>query len=158
MSFATALILSSAPQHEMILWIPVDYNLDLPQSAKAEMSYLLDEYSNLFVQLNGTEIELYMSKVRKHISDQESSLWLQLSEPPELSRALRELSYEHRGLEKGLDSLAEALDRARLGTLTSREREKIDLDFYHLLEHHLEREAQALYPAASLLLGGYKNF
>ena len=160
LDFAHPLVLSSAPQFELILWVPSDSNTQLPEAIQAEQDYLLKAYAPLFETSQESRFEDYKSRLLAHIQTQESQLWHELQgeattpgcAPPELGRALRELSYEHRGLEKGLTSLEQALKKAQRGQLLAKEREKLDLDFYHLLEHHLEREAQALYPAAQLLI------
>jgi hypothetical protein len=39
------------------------------------------------------------------------------------------------------------LEQQRAEVLENRARERFDLDFYHLLEHNLERKLEAVYPA-----------
>lgn len=66
-------------------------------------------------------------------------------------RAPRELGYEIAGIRKGLLRLDEILQGVREGTLTKRERDRYDIDFFHLVEHHVERLERSLLPVLDLL-------
>lgn len=66
-------------------------------------------------------------------------------------RAPRELGYEIAGIRKGLLSLEEVLQGVREGTLSKRERDRYDIDFFHLVEHHVERLERSLLPVLDLL-------
>lgn len=66
-------------------------------------------------------------------------------------RAPRELGYEIAGIRKGLLRLDEILQGVRDGTLSKRERDRYDIDFFHLVEHHVERLERSLLPVLDLL-------
>ena len=146
-----ALLLSSAPQFELILWLAPGVDAPVPDKLQEETDYLLKTYHALFEgDPNVTDCpnwRHYRDTLREHIKRQETVSYPELLRRLPLQRAVREVGYEHRGLEKGLDALPTFLERSRKGELAGREREKLDLDFYHLLEHHLERETDAIYPA-----------
>lgn len=149
LDFARPLILSSAPQFELILWTPLDLALELSEEVATEQDYLLGRYKPLF---DGREaVADYVARLTTHIEHQESVLFPQLTQLAPIERALRELSYEHRGLEKGALRIPELVAQAQAGTLTAKSREQFDLDFFHLLEHHVERERDALFPAQKFL-------
>lgn len=154
LGFARALILSSAPQFEIILWVPNECELPLPKEVAQEQEFLLDSYGRLLDQQSPQSSELlerYSHTLRTHIHEQEAVLFPELVELAPIERAARELGYEHRGLEKGMERLPEIVRLSQLGELDPHARERFSLDFYHLLEHHLERERDALYPARAYL-------
>lgn len=143
------LLLSSAPQYEQILWLPCGQSPEIPEDFKSQSDSLLTSYHDLF-RIHDKEQRLsagasYREALAEHIEDQEL-LFSQhaLSRIGPLSRCLRELGYEHLGLRRGSERLPALLSSAELATPL---KERFDLDFYHLLEHHLERERDALYPA-----------
>lgn len=89
--------------------------------------------------------------LRRHLDFEEGHLYpLYLATVGE-QRSLRELGYEHRGIREGLERfepfLAEVLD----GRLTSKQIDAYDIDFFHLLEHHVKREEDGLYPVLEAL-------
>lgn len=147
----TPLVLSSAPQFELILWLSPAVETRVPEELQKESDYLLNAYHALFQGesdiANCPHWLKYRNTLSGHIRRQETNSYPALLKKLPLDRAIREVGYEHRGLEKGLQSLPRFLERARKGELEGKEREKLDLDFYHLLEHHVEREAEAIYPA-----------
>ncbi len=155
LSFAQPLVFSSSALYELIFWVPKNFDLNLPSEIASEQQRLLDEYRTIFeleeVALRKKALSRYKDLVLRHITRDESEFYPALLERLPVERALRELSYEHRGLEKGLNELATSLDHAQGDTVTNKERERLDLNFYHLLEHHLERERDALYPAWKIL-------
>lgn len=139
------LVLASSSQFEQILWLPPDALAPVPEEWQTESESLLEDYPRLF---ESGDAQSYSERVRSHIAKQESELFDELkSRLPSTERALRELCYEHRGLEAGLERLPTILSRFRSGDLSSRDRERFDLDFYHLLEHNLERKLEAVFPA-----------
>ena len=146
-----ALLLSSAPQYELILWLAPNISIQLPEELRQESDFLLSAYHGLFQGQPDVSScpkwQKYRDTLNNHIKRQETKSYPALVSKMPLARAIRELGYEHRGLEKGLETLPTFLERSRKGELAPKEREKLDLDFYHLLEHHLERETEAIYPA-----------
>lgn len=144
------LLLASSPMFEQIFWLPTGSFADVPQSERESFQFLLGMYGELFKKTEPPENcplwHQYNQKLRAHISRQEEELFPELTGRLDIGRALQELKYEHRGLERGLDRMPSVLRAAREGELSSKEREMFDLDFYHLLEHHAERELQAVYP------------
>lgn len=144
LQFAHPLILSSAPLYELILWLNPD-QLEVPKEDRDEQRFLLEGYRQLFA--GELEVEEYIARLHQHIARQESGLFPHLVSLAPMERATRELGYEHRGLEKGAAQLAIAVADFRAGKLEKVSRERLDLDFYHLLEHHIERERDALIPA-----------
>ncbi len=153
----TPLVFSSGPLFEQILWLRPDLAVAPPAEFSQQCERLLSDYKELFRKT--TPVEQcpdwisYRTLLQNHIAEQEQDHYRQLEKRLPVARALRELEYEHRGLEKGLLRFPAILEASRSGRLTSRERELFDLDFYHLLEHHLEREANAIYPIISLTKG-----
>lgn len=157
----TPLLLTTAPQHEQIAWMRPGLQVSPDHSFQEECRRLLDDYKTLF---EGTmpvrdcpHFARYRDLLLNHIGRQEQSTFPKLLEQLPLHRALRELGYEHQGLERGLHGLEQALEKSRLGTLGKAERERLDLDFYHLLEHHIERERDALSPIVDFLEGVYRT-
>lgn len=142
LDFARPLHLASAPLYELVLWVDAELDLSLPADVVEEQREMLAGYRGLFEQPSGWEA--YDARLRRHIRDQEAELYPRLLERAPVERATRELSYEHRGLEKGCQRLGEML---RAGGLEKKDRDRLDLDFFHLLEHHVERERDALIPA-----------
>lgn len=145
------LVLSSAPRYEQIVWLQADCLPEGPSAFQEQCQYLLGTYRDLFeLKTSVSECSAfhdYCNILKGHIARQEQDLFPRVLETLPISRCLRELSYEHRGLERGLQRLPTILQAARDGSLSKREKELFDLDFFHLLEHHLERESGALYPA-----------
>lgn len=154
------LVLSSAPAFEQILWLHPNLTPMPPLDFQEECSKLLEDYAGLFE--GSSEIETcpkwqsYRELLLRHVKVQQENVFPQLLEKLPVDRATRELGYEHQGLLKNLETLKEAVRSARAGQLERRLREKIDLDFYHLLEHHIERETEALLPAIVFLEGVYR--
>lgn len=149
LDFAVPLRLSSAPLYELVLWIESGRPAELPQDIRQEHEELLRGYHRLFREQE--DLEAYLALLDRHIREQESRVYPAIAAAAPLERALRELSYEHRGLEKGAARLREAVARHRQGQLDKKDKDRLDLDFYHLLEHHIERERDALLPAWAFL-------
>lgn len=146
-AWARALVLSSAPLFELILWIEPEATPQLPESELEEQSFLLGYYSELFQTLSPAAEKVYAQRLHHHFERQEAALYPQMETLPFVDRAVRELRYEHQGLKKGLEGLGQTLEEARSRGLAKASKERLDLDFFHLLEHHLEREKEAIYPA-----------
>lgn len=143
-------LLSSAPQHEEILWLAPEVACSPNPAFVEHCEHLLNDYKALF---QGKEPisecqrwRAYRKLLLSHIEKQEKKTFPDLKREFPIDRPLRELGYEHRGLERGLEQLPPILQRARDGQLSKKEREQVDLDFFHLLEHHVERERDALSP------------
>ncbi len=149
--FARPLILSSAPLYELVLWVDPEEEIVLPEDALQEQAALLGGYLALFS--DESPVENYLELLDRHIESQDRGLYLQIARLAPLERALRELGYEHKGLKQGASALPQAIEKHRAGRLEKKARERLDLDFYHLLEHHLERERLALIPAWLVLSG-----
>lgn len=145
LDFAHPLRLSSAPLYELILWVPTDTELRLPNSVEQEQKELLEGYKQLF-EKNADE-QRYLELLGNHVRSQEEDFYPLFAQLIPAERALRELCYEHRGLEKEGLKLSATLAHHRSNSLSRQARERLDLDFFHLLEHHLERERDALFPA-----------
>ena len=138
-------VLASSAKYEQIFWLAPGVGPTLPQSWTDDCRRLLSEYPALFT---GGSFPEYRDAVLQHIHLQESKLFPKLlNYLPDVQRALREISYEHRGLEEGLRRMPAILEQQRAEVLENRARERFDLDFYHLLEHNLERKLEAVYPA-----------
>jgi hypothetical protein len=150
-------VFSTGPLFEQILWLRPDLAVGPPESFDTEQKRLLTQYKTLFEgDTPVVECERwlsYKSLLIRHITSQETDTFPILERQLPVQRALRELGYEHRGLERGLDSMPAILQEARNARLSSQNRERFDLDFFHLLEHHLERETEAVYPAIVFLEG-----
>lgn len=144
--FARPLTLSSSAFYELILWVDKRLDLRLPNQVEHDQRELLQGYHRLFSEQAPDAQQLYLERLHGHISSQEGELFPHMAELAPVQRALQELSYEHRGLEKGAEALGNALQAWRLGTLSKQQKDRLDLDYFHLLEHHLEREREALYP------------
>ena len=144
LDFAHPLILSSAPLYELILWLD-DNQVELPQEDHDEQHFLLEGYRQLFA--GELEVDEYVAQLHQHIARQESELFPHLVSLAPVERATREMGYEHRGLEKEAKKLAVAVAGFLAGKFEKADRDRLDLDFYHLLEHHVERERDALIPA-----------
>ena len=143
------LVLASSERFEQILWLPPKVEPQLPEEWTRDCRGLLRDYPLLY---EGGDLDAYTIRIRDHIARHEKELFPELlCHLPDAERALRELGYEHRGLEKGLDRMGAILRAHRSGVLASRDRERFDLDFYHLLEHNLERKIEAVYPALVFL-------
>jgi hypothetical protein len=139
------LVLASSERFEQILWLSPQTDVQVPEEWRLECQHLLRDYPQLYKE---GDLDTYAALVRGHISRQEKELFPELLRYlPDADRALRELGYEHRGLEAGLDRMPKILQAHRSGELAPPDRERFDLDFYHLLEHNLERKLDAVYPA-----------
>lgn len=92
--------------------------------------------------------------VRDELEREEQTLFPLWRELTGDERAPRELAYEIVGIRKGLERLDEVLEGVRTGRATRRERERYDIDFFHLVEHHVERLERSVFPVLDLLLGG----
>ena len=153
-----ALTLSSSALFEQIFWVRDSLSLPLPPEIQQEQETLLNSYPELFRRAGPVlEDQLwleYRETLLKHVEREEKQLFPPACKVLPVERSLKELQYEHQGLKRGLSRMPEVLDAARSGVLSSREREKFDLDYYHLLEHHTEREALAVYPLLIFLSKG----
>ena len=149
LTFARPLVLSSAPLYELILWVDSECELTVPGEVEEDQEELLSGYHRLFSEQG--DLAAYLQRLHRHIQEQEAGIYLQLLSLAPIDRATRELSYEHRGLEQGAEKLAQALRACHQGSLAKKDKERLDLDFFHLLEHHLERERDALFPAWKIL-------
>jgi hypothetical protein len=145
LDFARPLVLSSSPMFEQILWTDRESSLPLPESVQQEQDALLAGYHRLF--RGEGSVETYLKTLRRHVEEQEAVFYPALLKLAPLERALRELGYEHQGLLKNAAQLCEAVPRHQAGQLARKEKDRLDLDFFHLLEHHLERERDAIVPA-----------
>jgi hypothetical protein len=153
MTFARGLVLASAPLYELVLWIDRATEFPLmPAEALQDQEELLGGYQRLFSQ--ESDVEAYCQLLSRHIEHQERHLFPQLTELAPVDRATRELCYEHRGLEKGIEALRMAISSNQGGRLSKKDKDRLDLDFFHLLEHHLERERDAVFPALTVLCKG----
>lgn len=149
LNLATPLLLSSAPLYELILWLDPAQLPALPEPTQREHAQLLEGYSALFT--GAQQADAYRDLVLAHIASQEQVLFPRLLALAPLERLVRELGYEHQGLVNMMCGLAEAVEAHRQGALSKKDKEAWDLGFFHLLEHHLERESLAVYPAWSYL-------
>lgn len=145
LDFARPLVLSSAALFEQILWVDRAWPLGLPAQAQQEGDDLLQGYHRLFS--GAEEVETYLGRLTRHVENQEADLYPALLALAPLERAVRELGYEHQGLLKGATLLRDSVLLHRRGELSKAQKDRLDLDFFHLLEHHLEREQEALLPA-----------
>ena len=149
------LVFASSARFEQILWLAPGVGPAVPVSWTEECRRLLSGYPALF---SGASFADYREAVQRHIHLQEGEIFAKLLHHlPDAQRALRELSYEHRGLEKGLQRMPAILEQQQAGDLDPRARERFDLDFYHLLEHNLERKLEAIYPAVAYFENGFTS-
>ncbi len=155
LNFARPLRLSSAPLYELVLWVSPEALPELPPELQQEHQELLRGYHALFRE--DGDVEAYLGLLEQHIRYQETQLFATIGAALPIERALRELGYEHRGLEKGAARVRDAVAQHRRGELEKKARDRLDLDFYHLLEHHIERERDALLPAWSFLQKNLKK-
>lgn len=152
--FAHPLVLSSAALFELVLWIPKASVKPIPQELQAELLSLLSDYKEFFASPERDAGTHYLQKLELHVHSQEETLYSTMARFPHLDRAIRELRYEHQGIVRGLAGLRLAQEAALAESLEKRDKDRLDLDFFHLLEHHLEREIEALYPTWFFLTQG----
>lgn len=153
-SWAHPLVLASAPLYELILWIPLEATVPLPEEVARTHRMLLGGYSDLFDSLDPEREAQYHTQLLQHFEVSEAEVYLKLETMPYADRAIREMRYERQGLTKGLAQLSDCLAAARSRSLERPRKERLDLDFFHLLEHHLERERDAIYPSWVFLKQG----
>lgn len=145
---ARALILSSAPAYELILWVDPKLDLAIPSREAQALDGLLGGYRTMFSVPTLDTVQAYVQALHDHVLSQEAHLYKGFAAlMPGFERVIRELTYEHRGLEKTSVGLATKILAYARGELSKREREHMDLEHFHLLEHHIEREKEALWPA-----------
>ena len=139
------LVLASSAKFEQILWLAPGAVSPVPEEWADGCGRLLNGYRGLF---SGECVNDYSDAVKQHITQNETEIFPELlSHLPDLQRSLRELSYEHRGLENGLKRMPSIVEQWQNGVLDPKARERFDLDFFHLLEHNIERKLNAIYPA-----------
>ncbi|MFA7479412.1 MAG: hypothetical protein WC314_02835 [Vulcanimicrobiota bacterium] len=139
------LVLTSSARYEQILWLSPAVDPAVPEDWVLECHQILEGYRELF---QGRDLDGYSELVQSHINSQENDLFPRLlGFLPSAERALKELTYEHRGMEAGLTRLPGLLRQWDRGELDARAREHFDLEFFHLVEHNLERKLEAVYPA-----------
>lgn len=154
-------VTTTAPQYEQIVWLRSDCTSLPSEDFEEECRRLLSDYKPLFEgNLPIDEcpaFNRYKKLLTSHIRNQEKETFPWLTERLPVTRAVRELGYEHLGLERGLKTLEDALKKSRAGALAKADRDRLDLDFYHLLEHHIERERDEIAPLIDFLQGVYRT-
>ncbi len=111
-------------------------------------------HSSVKQALAGEELTLkpqFQHLLIDHLKFEEDHLFGLFSEVVDDERLVRELGYEHQGIRQGLEAYPDFLDRV-LGGCTKKERDSFEIDFFHLIEHHVEREEKALYPLLETLV------
>lgn len=102
------------------------------------------EIIRLYRAQDGPGLESFLLR---HMETEEATLYPLYARVVE-ERQIRELGYEHLGLRRGLPEWREMLTRTEV---TKRERDGMDIKFFHLFEHHMEREEDSLLPVLELL-------
>lgn len=102
------------------------------------------EIIRLYRAADGPGLESFLLR---HMETEEEALYPLYARLVE-ERQIRELGYEHLGLRRGLPEWRELLLRS---DVTKRERDAMDIRFFHLFEHHMEREEESLLPVLELL-------
>lgn len=88
----------------------------------------------------------FLSLLERHADAEEQRLYPLYERQIGDQRMIRELGYEHLGLRRGMGAVEPFLEEVRAGRTTKRQRDRFEIDFFHLLEHHVEREEKALLP------------
>lgn len=104
------------------------------------------EKGEIAIQLRDTFVGL----VERQLQDDEEFLLPLVTEVTGEPRLARELGYEQRGIREGLQRLDGFLERVSAG-LPKKEIDRFEIDFFHLIEHHLERQAEGLLPILELV-------
>lgn len=175
---ASLLVRSFAPLRELVAelegswtcWPLVDgpsayfYLLSHPRPAEPALDGLRQqhqEFERLYHAMVATAVERadstdlyqrFVSGLEQHLELEERVLFPLFAEVTGDSRTIRELGYEHQGIRRGLERLPGFLERVVAGA-SKKERDAFEIDFFHLIEHHVEREEAALYPVLEALSG-----
>lgn len=102
------------------------------------------EIVRLYRAQDGPGLESFLLR---HMETEEATLYPLYARVVE-ERQIRELGYEHLGLRRGLPEWREFLTRT---DASKRDRDGMDIKFFHLFEHHMEREEESLLPVLELL-------
>ncbi len=102
------------------------------------------EIIRLYRAADGPGLESFLLR---HMETEEATLYPLYARLVE-ERQIRELGYEHLGLRRGLPEWREFLTRT---DTTKRDRDGMDIKFFHLFEHHMEREEESLLPVLELI-------
>lgn len=102
------------------------------------------EIVRLYRASDGPGLESFLLR---HMETEEERLYPLYARLVE-ERQIRELGYEHLGLRRGLPEWREFL---RAPDSTKRQRDAMDIKFFHLFEHHMEREEESLLPVLELI-------
>lgn len=94
----------------------------------------------------------FVTELKGHLLFKENLLWPVWREGTQEERVLRELGYEHQGLHKGLKTFMDFVHQIVQEKVSKREKDHYDIEFFHLFEHHMEREQEGFYPCLEWLL------
>ncbi|MGE0487841.1 MAG: hemerythrin domain-containing protein [Vulcanimicrobiota bacterium] len=173
---ASLLVRSFAPLRELVAqlegswtcWPLVDgpsayfYLLSHPRQAEPALDGLREqhlEFERLYHSMVSLAVEKstdvgvrdrFTSLLEDHLQIEERLLFPLFEEVTGDTRTTRELSYEHQGIRRGLGRLPGFLEKVVAGA-SKKERDAFEIDFFHLIEHHVEREEKALYPVLETL-------
>ncbi|MEW6283600.1 MAG: hemerythrin domain-containing protein [Candidatus Eremiobacterota bacterium] len=96
----------------------------------------------------------FLDLLERHTTAEEKQLYPLYERSLRESRLIRELGWENLGLRRQAPDFGPFLLRVKAGETTRRDRDGFEIDFFHLLEHHVEREEKALFPALERLCPG----
>lgn len=96
---------------------------------------------------NGAAFEQLLSR---HMDTEERTLYPLYQQILQEERLIRELGYEHLGLRRGLPEFRPFLEKMAAGETSKRDKDGFDIRFFHLFEHHMEREEESLLPVLEL--------
>lgn len=115
---------------------------------RREHRQLLELYPRMVASaLDGhADPEPFTQLLESHLRREEEHLFGRVEEWTGEPRLARELGYDHQGLRAGLLKLPDYLERVAAGDTTKKMRDAFEIEFFHLFEHHYEREERGLYP------------
>ncbi len=90
--------------------------------------------------------EEFVQLMSSHLNREEEELFALVERWTGEPRLARELGYDHQGLRAGLAKLPDFVERVARGETTKKARDAFEIEFFHLFEHHYEREELSLYP------------
>ncbi len=94
----------------------------------------------------GSDGAAFEQLLSRHMDTEERTLYPLYQKILQEERLIRELGYEHLGLRRGLPEFRPFLQKMAAGETTKRDKDGFDIRFFHLFEHHMEREEESLLP------------
>ncbi len=102
----------------------------------------------------GSDGAAFEQLLSRHMDTEERTLYPLYQQIVQEERLIRELGYEHLGLRRGLPEFGPFLRKIAAGETSKRDKDGFDIRFFHLFEHHMEREEESLLPVLEHLCPG----